>query len=254
MIDVNVYLSRWPFRRVRGDTPAELVALLRKHGVTQAWAGSFDGLLHKDISAVNVRLAEDCALAGQDLLVPFGSLNPMLPDWQEDLRRIHEVHRMPGIRLHPNYHGYRLQDPVAAEILGNAAKRRLIVQIALAMEDERTQHPLIRVPPVDPAPLAAIVKDLPQLKLMLLNAGRAANPPGVYFDFAMQESPYAVARLVKAAGERRVVFGSFAPLFYFEAARLKLKEAGLSPDLERSITGGNASELYRGALARNADA
>ena len=244
MIDVNVYLSRWPFRRVRGDEPAELAALLRKHGVTQAWAASFDALLHKDIAGVNARLAADCAAAGRSLLLPFGSVNPTLPDWQEDMRRIHEVHRMPGIRLHPNYHGYKLGDPVAAELLAAAARRGLIVQIALIMEDERTQHPLVRVPPVDPAPLAPLIRQMPQLKLMLLNAGLALKPiPGAYFDLAMLESPYAVDRLISAAGEERAVFGSYAPFFYFESALLKLKQAALPPERARAISEENARRL-----------
>ena len=59
MIDTNVYLSRWPFRRLRGDEPGELVEMLRRVGVTEAWAGSFDGVLHKDIASVNARLADD---------------------------------------------------------------------------------------------------------------------------------------------------------------------------------------------------
>ncbi len=247
MIDVNVYVSRWPFRRVHGDEPNQLAALLRGRGVTQAWAGTFDGLLHKDISGANERLAESCRAAGGGILVPFGSINPMLPDWQEDLRRVDEVHRMRGIRLHPNYHGYKLSDARAAELLGAAAKRGLAVQIALAMEDERTQNPLMRVPPVNAAPLGAIAARIPGLKLMLLNAGRGVPEiPGVYTDFAMHESPYAVRRAIAAVGRDRVVFGSYAPFFYFESALLKLKEAGLNPDEARAITDSNAPRFLGG--------
>ena len=41
----------------------------------------------------------------------------------------------------------------------------------------------------------------------------------------------------------RVLFGSFAPLFYFESARLKLRESRLSAELLRAISCGNAQML-----------
>ncbi len=56
MIDTNVSLFRWPFRRLIGDDPASLVARLRKKGVTQAWAASFEGLFCRDVAGVNARL------------------------------------------------------------------------------------------------------------------------------------------------------------------------------------------------------
>jgi hypothetical protein len=80
IIDVNVSLSRWPFRRLLGDETPDLVARLREQKVVKAWAGSFDGILHKDIGAVNARLAAECRSHGENVLVPFGVVTPIFFD------------------------------------------------------------------------------------------------------------------------------------------------------------------------------
>ncbi|MFZ0303623.1 MAG: amidohydrolase family protein [Terracidiphilus sp.] len=254
MIDTNVHLFRWPFRRLIGDDPAELVARLRQKGVTQAWAGSFEALLCRDVSGVNTRLALACREHGPDFLVPFGCVNPKSPDWEEDLRRCHEDHRMPGIRIYPNYHGYTLADPSFAKLLLLAADRNLIVQIARSMEDVRTQFPLMVVQPVDPTPLLDLLPRMPHLRLMLLNKGGWADDtnPGmaeikksenVYFDIAMNEGVGGLVRLIAETSPSRVVFGSHFPFFYFESALLKVREAGLTSSQKTALTEGNARGL-----------
>jgi predicted TIM-barrel fold metal-dependent hydrolase len=249
MIDTNANLSRWPFRRLAGDDPADFVARMRKAGVTQAWVASFDGLLHRDVGGVNARLAADCKERGAGLLIPFGTVNPKLPDWQEDLRRCHEVYRMPGIRLHPNYHGYTLADPEFAEVLRRAAAAGMIVQLATQMEDERTQYPLMRIPRVNLAPLPEIVAAVPSLRLVVLNAARdplrkkIAAAGNVYFDIAMVEGVGGVGVLASEVSPQRVVFGSHFPLFYFQSAALKIKEAGFSAAEEKTIVEDNARRL-----------
>lgn len=254
LIDVNVSLSRWPLRRLPLDDTRALVAKLRQAGVTRAWAGSFDGLLHKDVAAVNARLADECRKHGRGLLLPFGTVNPMLPDWEEELRRCSEVHRMPGIRLHPNYHGYKLDEPDFARLLKLAAERRLIVQLAAIMEDERMMHPRLRVPPVDTAPLAGLVKQTPGLRLVLLNAlGTLRGQPlanliaagEIYVEISMLEGVAGIERLLQQAPLDRVLFGSHAPLFYYESALLKLKESILTPSQRSAVRAGNAQRLRR---------
>ena len=110
-IDTNAHLGHWPFRRHGFEETAKFLDKLRAVKVTEAWVGSFECVLHKDVAGANARLAAECRDHRAGMLLPFGTVNPMLPDWREDLRRCVEVHRMPGLRLHPNYHGYKLDDP-----------------------------------------------------------------------------------------------------------------------------------------------
>ncbi len=253
MIDVNVSVSRWPFRRLPDDEPENLVRRLQRLNVTEAWAGSYDALLHQDVGGVNLRLVATCRSQGGGILRPFGTVNPLLPDWPEELRRCHEDHKMLGIRLHPNYHGYALDNPLFAELLSAAAKRGLIVQIALKMLDERTLHPLLKnLPSTSPAPLEALVTREPKPKVVLLNGGgggrgergrRLLATGAISFDMSTVEGASGLERLIKQIGHEHIVFGSQAPLFYAEAAHLKLKESVLTPEQTEAITQKNAERL-----------
>jgi predicted TIM-barrel fold metal-dependent hydrolase len=251
-IDVNVHVSRWPFRRLPLDETPALVDKLRSLGVKQAWAGSFDALLHRDVASVNTRLVEQCRVHGDGMLIPFGTVNPKLPDWEEDLRRCREVHRMPGVRLYPNYHGYKLDDPDFAPLLELSTKTGLLVQIAVSMEDERTQHPLLRVAPVDCAPVGDSLAKYPAARVMLLNAVRGpragpasllAKTPQISFDIATLETTGGVATLLRHMPAERIVFGTHAPFNYPEAGGLKMTESALNENAAKKVLSGNASRI-----------
>jgi predicted TIM-barrel fold metal-dependent hydrolase len=251
IIDTNMHLGTWPFRRPPWNGTDEIVKKLRGVQITEAWAGSFEGLLHKDLAGVNARLAEECKRHG-GFLIPFGSLNPRQPDWEEDLRRCQEEHRMPGIRLHPNYHGYRLDDPQFARLLEKAAQQRLLVQIVVRMEDERTQHPLVQVPPVDLGPLPALVTRWPELRVQILNGTVNPRDEGlmllarsaqIHFDCTMAEGVGGLARLLERVGQDRALFGTHFPLFYPESALLKVRESALKEDATQALQFANARKL-----------
>lgn len=249
--DVNVTLGRWPFRRVPFDDTPALVGKLREQGVTAAWAGTFDGVFHNDLAAANARVAEDCRRHGRGLLRPFGSVNPQLPGWERDVQQCAEMHQMAGIRLHPTYHGYRLDDPAFAQLLALARQRGLIVQIVADMEDERTQHRLARAPHADFRPLPPLLRAEPGVQVVLLNWSRSVNlllakqlaEAGACFDIATVENVGGVENLIRQISADRVVFGSHAPVFYFESAMLKLQESALAADVRQAVCSGNAARL-----------
>src|SRR5437763_68240 len=170
IIDTNIHLFEWPFRKLKYARTEALVGKLRKHRIAQAWAGSFDAVLQKQLDAVNQRLAEECRSRGAGMLIPIGSVNPAWPDWAEDLRRCHEQYRMRGVRLYPAYHGYSLDHPEFARLLDEAAKRGMLVQIVLRMEDERVHHVATNVPLLNTSPLAEVLKKVPQAKVQLINS------------------------------------------------------------------------------------
>jgi hypothetical protein len=159
---------------------------------------------------------------------------------------------MPGIRLHPNYHGYDLKDAAFSELLHLATARRLVVQLAVCLEDERTQHPLMRVPPVDISPLANLLKNEPEARLVVLNSDPLHNLEqaealfslgNVSFDIAMVEGAGGVARLAQKVSASRVLFGTHYPLFYFESAVLKIREAGFTEADRQAVLDGNARKM-----------
>jgi hypothetical protein len=256
IVDVCIWLSRWPFRRLQGDETKQLAEKLKASAVKTAWAGSFDGLFHRDLAAVNERLAIECRDLGEGRLRPFGSVNPKLPDWEDDLRRCREVHAMPGIRLAPAYHGYALDDRALAKLLSEAAKNRLLVQLVVSLEDQRTQTTFGRVPQLDLAPLADLVKGTPALRLVLLGAfhagakrdviARLASSGDVYFEIATLEGAGGISRLIDWVSIDRILFGSSFPFFYLESARFKLQESELAGRQLEQICSLNAQRLVGG--------
>lgn len=251
IIDVNVHLSRWPGRRLRGDQPRELDAMLAAAGVEQAWAGSFDAILHKDMAGVNERLARDCRELGERFL-PIGGVNPTLPDWEDDVRRCQETHGMRGLRVYPNYHDYGLDDARFAKLLALVDERRLLLQIVTRIEDDRTQHRLLRVPDVQVEPLAGLLPRHPRVPVILLNSQRAATinvleklmtAGQVHVDMAMLEGLGGVANLLKWLPHERLLFGSHAPFFHITAATLKLQESELGNFQRAAITRENAVRI-----------
>ena len=252
LIDTNVHLSRWPFRRVANDDTTGLARKLKQLKITEAWAGSFDALLHRDLSAVNERLIEECRRHGEGILKPFGSVNLSLPDWEEDARRCAEVYRMKGIRLYPNYHQYELEDPRFQKLLAMAADWGLIVQIAVMMEEERTQHPLMQLAHVNPAPLIGLLKMIPKARIVLQNCFRAVRgglllklqaTRRVWFDISTLEGMAGIERMLQQFPADRLVLGSHAPFYIPESALLKLKESRLTDAQFNAISFKNAQTI-----------
>ncbi|MEX0772916.1 MAG: hypothetical protein WD038_07090 [Balneolales bacterium] len=261
IIDTNINLFEWPFRNLKYSRTNALVTKLGKHRITQAWAGSFEALFHKNIDGVNARLTEECRGNGNGMLLPFGTVNIAWPDWEEDLRRCHEVYHMPGIRLYPGYQTFDLDHPEFPQLVRQAAERKMIIQIVGNMEDSRVHHPIVHVRDMKVEPLIDIMKQVPEAKVQLLywnhKVGRnqlekLILETKVSLDISRIEGSGSVGRLIEGdpwngpampVPAERLFFGSHAPYFPIEANVIKLFESPLALDQMQAIMNGNARQL-----------
>jgi len=260
IIDTNVNLFDWPFRALKYRHTKALVTKLKKHRIIEAWAGSFEALLAKDMNGVNVRLAAECREHGPGFLIPFGSVNLAWPDWEEDVRRCHEVHKMPGIRIYPGYQPFDLDHPGLESLVKMTRERGLILQVVFGMEDPRVHHPVINVGPVTFAPLLKVMKSAPNAKVQLLHFSGSSQGkdlsqfmenPNTFLDISRLEGNGAVGRLIGSIQGLpsarvpldRMVFGSHAPYFPVETAILKLIESPLDVQQLQAIMQGNGRRL-----------
>lgn len=155
------------------------------------------------------------------VIIPLASVHPSDPDFKAHLKAIADA-GIPGIKLHPYYQGFRLDDPSVFPFF--AAVRDLgLVVIAHCGYD----HGFLNVPMCcGPAEIAALLRAVPGLGPRFVAAhlgGREGNPPGAtdmlletgcLIDTAcleiLQDDPDAI-RVMETWPADRVVFGTDYP-------------------------------------------
>lgn len=281
IVDTNVSLGQWPFRHLKYEGTKTLGDKLKKHRIRQAWAGHFDALFHKNIDAVNATLTKECSSYPGNFFLPFGTVNLAWPDWQEDLRRCHEVYKMKGVRIYPSYQTFDLTHPDFPLLLSEIAKRKMILQIVGDMEDSRNHHPTLLTRNFSYTPLIHLLKNVKDARVhllywnhrisarqmddlvdntnVLLDISRVETNGGVeamlegnanqrdrVFTFGGMErtvSEIPWGRNSKPVPAERVTFGSHAPFFPVEANLLKLFESELTLEQSKAIMEANATRL-----------
>ena len=201
---------------------------------------------------INNFAAQVDALPG---LRSFGSVHPHSPDAMAELERLASL-GLKGIKLHPEYQGFFADSPESVAVVKKAASLGLWV-LFHAGED-------IGMPPpvhCTPAHAAWLCEAVPQAKIILAHFGgyrlwaeveRMLPSLPVYLDtsFCLPNERGEwdrFARILRAAGPGRVLFGSDSPwgdqAQALSAAQEFLEAYGFSGEEQDAVLGGNAARI-----------
>ena len=240
ILDVNLSVGRWPFRRLPLEEAAALDPALEKACISGGLVRSLEAPFAMNVYEANEALLEACR--------PFPKLIP-LPAVRPDFGLWREVSG-PAAVLHPNYHQFSLRSPEALEMVGALIARKIVPVIVIREEDERGQHPLCKVPSVPAAEINALAEKFPASPFIALNAYagefKAFTAPNLYADIAFAETFPALAFVVDVFGTDRLLFGSHAPFFCIHSEISKLEYAKLTEAQVSAVAFKNYERIFHG--------
>ena len=182
IIDSNVHLFEWPFRKLKYDRTEALIAKLRRHRITQAWAGSFEAVLHKQLDAVNRRLAEECRDARRRAADPHRQRQPGLARLGGRPAALSRAIR--HARACGSTRPITATRSITPSCSGCSARRPSAGCWSRSSCGWKTSGCIIRrsmAPVVNASPLLDVLKKVPAAKVQLINADtvfRAEQRPG----------------------------------------------------------------------------
>jgi hypothetical protein len=253
MIDANAYLGNWPFRQLRYTTPDSLLGKMDELGIERAVVSSLENVFYKDQLAGNRQLLE-LVRVHDDRFLPAFTFNPTFPGWEEDLAICARDFDMSVMRLHPNYHQYALDSAEGTAVLEAARAHNFVVIVAAGLEDTRHHHPLVKVPNVPGAQVAAAAAAFPDVRFLIAaeNFGgittiwsQATVTHNLHFDISRVQGPVGdIEKLCETLGAEHVLLGTNLPLHVPEAATLAVEHARISAATRQQIVHGNAARLF----------
>jgi predicted TIM-barrel fold metal-dependent hydrolase len=186
-----------------------------------------------------------------DAILPLGSLHPDSPDWETELDKIVDAGLL-GLKFHPQYQDFALDEPRLIPLFRTIASRGLFVLVHAGYDlafpgDERAA----------PARLATLHRQVPELTMIAAHLGgyRAWDEvieylvgSEVYFDtsFMMEATTLQRADIFRHHDRSRILFGSDCPWTRQQDSLEQVLALPLDAESKARILGGNAEQLLRG--------
>lgn len=256
MIDVNVFLGAYPWRRIPGTAPEAVLAAMDRVGIETAWVTHLPSLFWKDPAEGNGWLYDQALRMHRFRAVPV--VHPGLPRWEDDLREAVDRGAV-AVRSDPGVLGLAPAGAEMLRLIAAAAALGMPVLAAVRLEDGRGRHPLDLAPELPPWAVRQWLRHEPTARVVITHADRGfieevhygstpAESARVWWDISWVWGPPDdhLAHLLATMGALRFLFGTGQPLRLPETPVARLDLLALKSGERDQITAGNAATLAAG--------
>lgn len=249
-IDGNCLLGHWPFRKIRKDSFADLKAVHRRHGIDGGIVSSLDAVFYNDPMEGDAELHETLRGSGYRQLL---TVNPLLPCWEDDIRRGGELFDIRGVRVYPGIHPYGVGDGALDALCGVLAEAGMPLVLTVRLEDARMCYLMQpKVPTTEE--LSRFLGRHPDNTVLLTGLfleeirairGDILASDRVFVDTSgLKDYLSPVEKLLETVPDDRVVYGSQHPLYCLESTFLAVEKAKITPAAKDNILENNARRLF----------
>ena len=237
VIDANTLFGFWPFRRV-DMTPQSLLRQMRRHGIKRACTMSAKGIFY-DFTQGNEETFQ--ASQANDWIIPVGTIDlRKFVGCEEEIRKRKEQ-GFKFFRFFPDYQGWSIESALFKRALKALNELRMPLMISVKTV-ELTR--LVGAMKGFEAPI--ILESLHYYKTAEALAVIEDNP-NIYVETHWLHGPDSIEMFVDKIGAERLIFGSYAPLFYIAPALNRIKYAEITHEQKELILSKN---LLRVVVAR----
>lgn len=248
IIDINAYLGKLPNRRAIAPSAEELIKLMDEAGIDIACVSSTKSLYY-DFREGDRELLNKLS-SFKDRLVGFACVNPMYEEARELLMEEVEDYGVKGLKLHPQHHGYSLENKFIQWIFEEAARFRVPVLIPIRVQAASESPSYLA--PVKVEKVEAVAERFPDLKLLVGGVtywelfevtSAMRRHENMFIELSFFDTYKGIEALVRKLGNSRIFFGSGMPINQPEVIKALVEEAEISEDDKRMILAKNARRV-----------
>ena len=209
------------------------------------------GITPERVARINDYLME-AAAQYPERLIGFGTLHPDMPDVRGEIRRL-RAGGLRGVKLHPDFQHFRLDDPAAVDMFRALAENNLP---ALVHTGDT------RYPYSEPARMARVLRAVPELKAICAHLGgwsvwseawkELADLPNAWVDTSSSLyalAPEAAVAIIRRYEGNRVFFGTDFPMWDPVEERARFDALPLTETERENISHRNMETFLKGLEA-----